>query len=99
MIVIALIVLIFLAVVLVRNLRFTPKVQPVTSAEPVEFDREKAISNLAELVKCRTISYSDHSLEDDAEFEKLIAKLPGLYPNVFEKCEFWQLPDRALLFR
>ena len=99
MIVIALIVLIFLAVVLVRTLRFTPKVQPVTSAEPVEFDREKAISNLAELVKCRTISYSDHSLEDDAEFEKLIAKLPGLYPNVFEKCEFWQLPDRALLFR
>ena len=99
MIVIALIVLVFLAVVLVRTLRFTPKIQPVTSAEPVEFDREKAISNLAELVKCRTISYSDHSLEDDAEFEKLIAKLPGLYPNVFAKCEFRQLPDRALLFR
>ena len=93
------IVVIFLAVVLVRTLRFTPNVQPVTEAETIEFDRERAISNLAELVKCRTISYSDHSLEDDAEFDKLIEKLPGLYPDVFAKCEFRQLPDRALLFR
>ena len=90
---------IFLAVVLIRTLRFTPTVQPVTESEKLEFDREKAVSNLAELVKCKTISYSDHSLEDDGEFEKLIGKLPGLYPNVFAKCEFSQLPDRALLFR
>ena len=93
------IILIFLAVVLFRTLRFTPNVQPLESSEPVEFDQEKAVSNLAELVKCKTVSYSDHSLEDDAEFEKLIAKLPGLYPHVFVKCEFSQLPDRALLFR
>ena len=99
MIVVLAIVLIFLAVVLLRTLRFTPTVQPVEASEKVEFSKDKAISNLAELVKCRTISYSDHSLEDDAEFDKLISKLPGLYPQVFACCEFRQLPDRALLFR
>ena len=91
--------IIFLAVILVRTAKFQPKAQADLSTEPVEFDRDKAVSNLAELVKCKTISCSDHSLEDDAEFEKLIARLPALYPNVFEKCEFSRLPDRAILFR
>ena len=91
--------ILFVAVILVRTVRFQPKAQPELSIEAVEFDRDKAVSNLAELIRCKTISYSDHSLEDDAEFEKLIEKLPGLYPNVFAKCEFSRLPDRALLFR
>ena len=89
----------FLAVVLIRTAQFKPKAQPAISTEEVTFDKDAAVRNLAELVKCKTISYSDSSLEDDAEFEKLIAKLPGLYPNVFKTCEFSQLPDRALLFR
>ena len=91
--------LIFVAVILVRTVKFQPKAQPELSTEAVEFDRDKAVSNLAELVKCKTISHADHSLEDDGEFEKLISKLPALYPNVFEKCEFSRLPDRAILFR
>ena len=90
---------IFLAVVLIRTANFKPKPQPDISQEAVTFDKDAAIHNLAELVKCKTISYSDHALEDDAEFDKLIGKLPGLYPNVFKTCEFQQLPDRALLFK
>ena len=97
MLIIAALIL-FVAVLLVRTAKFQPKEQPELSTEAVEFDRGKAVSNLAELIRCKTISYSDHSLEDDAEFEKLIEKLPDLYPNVFEKCEFFRLPDRALLF-
>ena len=89
----------FLAVVLIRTAQFKPKAQPAISTEEVTFDKDAAVRNLAELVRCKTISYSDSSLEDDAEFEKFIAKLPGLYPNVFKTCEFSQLPDRALLFR
>ena len=90
---------VFFAVVLIRTAQFKPKAQPAISTEEVTFDKDAAVRNLAELVKCKTISYSDSSLEDDAEFEKLIAKLPGLYPNVFKTCEFSQFPDRALLFR
>ena len=93
------IVALFFAVVLIRTAQFKPKSQPVTAAGEVSFDKDAAVQSLAELVRCKTISYSDHSLEDEAEFEKLIAKLPGLYPNVFQTCDFQQLPDRALLFR
>ena len=90
---------VFAAVILVRTLTFKPKAQPEISNEEVSFDKDGAVNALAELVKCRTVSYSDHSKEDDAEFEKLIAKLPGLYPNVFGACEFQQLADRGLLFK
>ena len=89
----------FFAVVIVRTLRFKPKAQPEISKEEVSFDRSGAVEALAELVKCKTVSYYDHSLEDDREFEKLIAKLPALYPNVFAACDFQQLPDRGLLFK
>ena len=91
--------ILFVAVILVRTAKFQPKAQPELSTEAVEFDKDRAISNLAELIRCKTISYSDHSLEDDAEFEKLIDLLPGLYPNVFKTCEFTRMPDRGLLFR
>ena len=89
----------FLAVIIVRTLKFKPKAQPAVSDEEMIFDCDGAVRALAELVKYKTVSYYDHSREDDAEFEKLISKLPALYPNVFAACDFWQLPDRGLLFR
>ena len=89
----------FVAVIVIRTLRFTPKPQPELDTESCDFDREAAVDALAQLVRCKTVSYNDHSLEDDAEFEKLIALLPQLYPNAWKTCSFQQLPDRALLLR
>ena len=89
----------FLAVILVRAAKFTPKAQPNLTGETENFDKDAAINALATLVKCKTVSNVDHSLEDDAEFEKLIASLPSLYPRVFDVCSVQTLPDRALLFR
>ena len=88
-----------IAVILIRAATFKPKAQPGDTPETIAFDRDAAIHALQQLVQCKTISYNDHSLEDDAEFQKLIDLLPGLYPNVFKACSLQQLPDRALLFR
>lgn len=92
-------ILCFVGVILIRTLLFVPKAQPEPSNEEITFDGEKAIENLRELVRCKTVSYKDSSLEEDGEFQKLIAKLPYLYPNVFTTCSFTELPDRALLFK
>ena len=73
-------VLLFVAVIALRTARFTPKAQPAVSNEGADFDRNAAVDALAQLVQCKTVSYNDHSLEDDAEFEKLISLLPQLYP-------------------
>jgi len=87
-----------IAVIAYRTAKFTPVKQDFPSREEVEFDFDASVSALGQLVRCKTVSNADPALEDDAEFEKLIGLLPGLYPRVFETCSFDRLPGRALLF-
>lgn len=88
-----------LGTIVIRTINFKPKANAKIIDEDITFNSDKAIENLKELVRCKTVSYTDKSLEDDGEFQKLIAKLPYLYPNVFASCSFNELPDRALLFK
>ena len=87
----------FLAVILIRAALFTPKPAPKSDLPVTEFDTNKAVNALAELVKCKTISYFDPALEDDAEFEKLVSLLPTLYPHVMQNCTLERFEGRALL--
>ena len=89
----------FLAVILIRTLRFRPKKCGAVAAEPVTVDVDRATDCLAQLVRCRTVSYRDKSKEDDAEFERLLALLPTLYPNVARACELKRFEGRAILYR
>ena len=89
----------FLAVILVRAALFAPKPAPKSDLPVSEFDTDEALGALAQLVRCKTVSHYDKNEEDDAEFEKLIALLPVLYPNVMRECSLDRLPDRALLIR
>ncbi len=91
--------LVFFGVILIRTLNFKPKAIPQISDEKIEFDKAKSVENLRQLIRFKTVSYADSSLEDDKEFEKLIKALPTLYPNVFKVCSLTKLPDRALLFK
>ncbi len=90
---------IFLTVIFARAICFKPKAQPKVDESTVNFSSENAQNALCELIKCKTISYRDSSLEDDSEFEKLISLLPQLYPNVFACCEFTRFEGRGLLFK
>ena len=88
-----------LAVLLLRAAAFRPKPQKTPCPEPVRFDAQAATDALQQLVQCKTVSYNDRAMEDDGEFQKLIALMPTLYPRVFDVCSFQELPDRALLLR
>ena len=89
----------WIGIVTARTVCFKPKPQPPVSNEDFDFNKEAAVTALAELVRCKTISYNDKTLEEETEFAKLINLLPQLYPNVFKVCTFDRLPDRALLLR
>ena len=91
-------VAILVFVVLVRTAMFQPKRKEYVDGGDVIIDKDAATSALQQLVQCKTVSYHDGALEDDAEFEKLIGLLPTLYPHVCETCPLTRLPDRALLF-
>lgn len=89
----------FLAVVLIRAAMFGPPEEKAGEPEDVDFDRDAAVKALQELIRCRTVSFYNPAMEDDAEFEKLIGLLPKLYPDVARECTLTRLPNRALLFK
>lgn len=93
------VVVIFIGVIVIRTFLFTPKKSVDVSEKEITFEKDAAVESLRELVCCKTVSYKESALEDNKEFEKLISKLPSLYPNVFKVCSFETLPDRALLFK
>ena len=88
-----------LAVLILRTLAFKPAPEVDRTPAPVEFDREKAVRDLAEMVRCKTISDHDPAREDAAEFEKFHALLPTLFPLTFDRCERIELGERAILLR
>lgn len=91
--------IILIAIILIRTILFIPKKKPEEIASPVIINGEKATADLAEMIKCRTVSDRDKSLEDEAEFAKFEALLPKLFPLVHEKCELEKVGNRALLYR
>lgn len=93
------IILFIIGWIISATVAFKPKSAPEISNEEINFDKDKAVENLRELIRFKTVSYADSSLENNEEFEKLIDSLPRLYPNVFKVCDFKKLPDRALLFK
>ncbi|MBQ3235578.1 MAG: M20/M25/M40 family metallo-hydrolase [Clostridia bacterium] len=92
-------IILFFAVIIIRALCFKPYKQPVVSNETVDFDRDVAVENLRQLVMCKTISYTDKSLEDEKEFDKLLSLLPKLYPNVYANTELITFKSRGILLK
>ena len=93
------VLVILAAVVIGRTVKFKAPAGEKKETQSVEYDSDKAVSNLQALVRCRTVSYYDHSLEDNAEFDKLIGLLPELYPNFWKTCPLTRFDGRGLLFK
>ena len=91
--------LVLVAIVLIRTACFTPRENPVKEDNKIEFDKEKAVKTLAEMVKCKTISYVDKEKEDATEFEKFENLLPTLFPTVCSACEKIKVNGRAIVYK
>ncbi len=89
-----------LAIVLVvRALMFKPKRLSKEASGAVFINADKAVSDLAEMIKCKTVSDRNHDLEDEAEFVKFKTLLPTLFPSVYQECEYIEVGQRAILLR
>ncbi len=90
-------VALFLAVLVIRTLNFKPKANAKVFEEEITLNNDKVIENLRTLVRFKTVSYRDGSLEDDAQFQALLNELPKLYPNVYKTCTQTLMDDRGVL--
>lgn len=86
-------------ILVVRALCFKPEKKASESSEPIFVDSARATENLREMIKCKTVSDRNKELEDEAEFKKFKELLPKLFPNVFSKCEYEEVGNRAILIR
>ncbi len=93
------VVILFFAIIIIRALAFKPKKTTKLQADSVDFDGDKAVECLQSLIRCRTISYRDKSLENNEEFEKLLSLLPKLYPDVYKLCEVKTFNGRGVLLK
>ena len=93
------IIVAFAAVILVRTATFRPKAETKPEINNWEFDGDKAVDHLAQMIRCKTVSYDDTTLEDNAEFDKFKALLREFYPNVFEKCEYEEVGRRGIFLK
>lgn len=90
--------LLLIIIVLIRALTFRAKPEGRVDAQAVYLNTEKAVSDLAKMVKCKTVSHSDRALDDESEFVKFKSLLPTLFPKIYESCEIEEPSDRAILF-
>lgn len=96
---ILLVIVILLLVIIIRTVSFKPEKLVDANIDEVEFDKDVAISNLQTLLKFKTVSNVDSSLEDEKEFSGFLNELPKLFPAVYENCELKTFEGRALLFK
>ena len=66
---------------------------------PLNIEKDDVVYKLGELIKIKTVSHEDRNLIDFNEFQKYINLTKKLYPLVFEKCEFTQTEDYAILLK
>ncbi len=90
--------LLLILTVLIRTLRFRPLSGKSYEGDAVSFDKDAAVRAMQTLVRFKTISDLDPSKEDEGEFAALIAALPSLYPNVYEKATLTTFDGRGLLY-
>lgn len=82
------VLLLLIAVILIRTLMFKP--YPVAKIAPkeIKLDEEKIIADMADMIRCKTVSNRDESLVDRAEFEKFEALMKERFPTVYANCSF-----------
>ncbi len=94
----ALLLIALIGIVVVRAVMFVPIKETYKKIEMQDFDKDYAIESLKLMIKCKTISYNDKSLEDKAEFEKFRALLKERYPNITSNCTMQLFDESGILY-
>ena len=93
------VIAVFLVIILGRTLAFRPKQEPAAAPTEVKLDEGRVAANMQAIIRSKTISYLDKSLEDETVFEEFPARLKGLYPRLHEKLAQERIGSRGLLYR
>ena len=86
------------AVVVVRALRFTPEAIEPANPDVIELDKEKIVADMVDMVRCKTVSYSEDELMEWEEYSKFQNLLKERFPVIHEKCALEKIGRNGLLY-
>lgn len=90
--------LIFVVVVLVRAIRFSPEDVESIVPEKIELDRDKIVADMVDMIRIKTVSNRDEALVDRHEFARFESLLKERFPNIHKKCQFEKIGKTGLLY-
>ena len=95
---IPLLILMFLGLLLIRAWRFRPEPRSTPVVDVIEVDLDRAVRNLAGMIRCRTISWRQSDRTDTQEFERFKDLLADAYPLVHKACILEKIGPNGLLY-
>lgn len=93
------VIVLFLAVIIVRTLCFKPQSVAPACPEEISLDRQKIIDDMADMIRCKTVSNRDEAVVDREEFRKFEELLKNRFPNIHRSCEFKKIGKTGLLYK
>ena len=88
----------FVLILVARALLFVPRKQEAVPAADAAVNESRAVDNFQAMIRCRTISYDDRSLQDEREFEKFRALLDERYPLIAKTCEKHRIGPAGVVY-
>jgi carboxypeptidase PM20D1 len=88
----------FITVIVIRTLEFKPQKAEPANPEALVLDEDKIVSDMQDMIRCKTVSYMDESLVDRAEFAKFEALLKERFPKVHEAATLTKIGVSGLLY-
>lgn len=88
----------FLAIILVRAARFKPIVTNKPEPAEININREKIVEDMAEMIRCKTVSYRETEMVDWEEFAKFEQVMQGCFPLIYKACDFQKIGETGLLY-
>lgn len=91
-------IVVLAAVILIRTMRFKPEQPAAVTETQIPLDKEKIVTDMADMIRCKTVSNRDETLVDRKEFAKFEALLQERFPNIHNACTLTKLGKTGLLY-
>lgn len=88
----------FIAFLFIRGMVFKKDAEKSVERTLTDVNFEEAVKKFQTLIQIPTVSHSGGVGEDEETFKHFRETLPGLFPNIYEKCDFFEIGRRGLLF-
>lgn len=87
-----------IAIIVIRTLQFTPVKMSAVESERISVNQEKIVTDMVDMIRCKTVSNREEAFVDRAEFAKFEKLMEERFPHIYQQCEFTKIGKTGLLY-